>query len=391
MATATCDTPRERCCSTNKLPAYIILLIYLSASVALAECAQITLSKAHRPYFIRYINSSMAIMLFIFPLFHRVQTYLAAPSKSSTGIELQLFNTTSTETKSHSYASPHSPIIQGSFLGFMFYTLLGAIMHTGGGLLYYTSLTGITVPTAMTLMKLKAIWVLILSIVFLKHPISVWKCLAIIISFVGIFCYVEEVRESGGQHHVNNTEIESHIPDTWWGCLTTLLASIVWAVADIWMNITFKKFFPQSKYYGSLTYEAWIGLWTIPIFCFTIFVQQPLWSILTADVWKWIVLTGIVLTITNAAFFTAISVTSPVWMNYAGFLTIPCSFVVDVIVHEYRVSVLAILGAVFIIFGFLMLEVVNEPRWFTHLMDGLKQNVFGYGVSKSNHKMDVVI
>ena len=159
------------------------------------------------------------------------------------------------------------PIIEGNMFHFLLYTIIGTILHTGGGFLYYLSLSGTTVPTALTLVKLKAIFVYNLSVIFLKQILSIWNCLAILISFIGIFCYVYESSEA-------SKSSASDAVDTWWGCIASLAAAISWSINDIFVNIMYKKFFPNSKYYGSILNEALVGFWTIFIFWFVIFVQQ---------------------------------------------------------------------------------------------------------------------
>ena len=81
------------------------------------------------------------------------------------------------------------------------------------------------------------------------------------------------------------------------------------------------------------------------------------------------------MTSTNAAFFVVLNLTSPVFINYASFLVIPCSFVMDVIIHNYKITILPIFGAVFIVLGFLMLEIISEPKWFTMFKDNVKRKI----------------
>ena len=360
------------CCSPSKIPGYIILGIYIVSSLALAECAQITLSHINRPYFIRYINSSMAIMLFLFPIYAKIKQRITSNNESPTPIEMHLYdnaqNIAETEIVNKTSHDSDQSIIEGNRIHYLLYTIIGTILHTGGGFLYYLSLTGTTVPTALTLGKLKAVMVYILSVIFLKHLLSIWKCIAIMVSFIGIFCYVYEASES-----------DSESTDTWWGCLSSVSAAISWSIYDIWTNITYKKYFPNSKYYGTVLYEGLIGFWTIFIFWFVIFIQQPIFDDegQKSTQVTWIIITGFVLTATNAAFFVALNLTSPVFMNYASFLVIPCSFIMDVFIHNYEITVLPIFGAIFIVSGFIMLEIISEPKWFTKCKDGLKRKIKG--------------
>eukprot|EP01084_Bolivina_argentea_P278408 475605_1 len=362
------------CCNTTRLSGYLFLLVYLIASLTLAECAQITLSHINRVYFVRYINSSMAIMLFLFPLYSKLK-HKTNKNSTPTAIQMQLYNNSdnkspSTEFNSELPNTDNNNIIKGSLFYFLAYTIVGTLLHTGGGFLYYLSFNGITVPTAVSLGRLRAIWVYILSIIFLKQIISIWKCLAVMTSFMGIFCYVYEVSNS----NLNDSN------DTWWGCLASLAAGVSWSIYDVWTNITYKKYFPNSKYYGSILYEALIGFWTIFIFWFVIFIQQPIFDENTNKLiaWKWIIITGIALTVTNAAFYVALNLTSPVFMNYAAFLSIPLSFVLDVFVHGYKITVLPVFGAFFIVLGFVMLEIVGEPKCFKKLIKQVKRKVIGY-------------
>ncbi len=157
------------------------------------------------------------------------------------------------------------------------------------------------------------------------------------------------------------------------------LCGAVWSIYDIWTNIAYQKYFPNSKYYGSILYEALIGFWTIFIFWFVVFVEQPIFaeSVHKSQAWKWIIITGVALTLTNAAFYVALNLTSPVFMNYAAFMTIPLSFILDVFVHSYKVTLLPVFGAFFIVLGFVMLEIVAEPHWFETVTQRIKLKVCG--------------
>ena len=143
----------------------------------------------------------------------------------------------------------------------------------------------------------------------------------------------------------------------------------------MWTNVCFHRYFPNSKYFGSLLWESLIGVWTLWLFVWAVFVQRPVFSdaVDARAAWTWILLTGACLTATNAAFYTALNLTSPVFVNFGAFFTVPLAFVLDVFVHSYAVSALPIAGALLIMLGFVMLEIVPEPRCFAEGVAAMKR------------------
>eukprot|EP01084_Bolivina_argentea_P242755 407144_1 len=99
----------------RNIPLFGLVSIYLIASVITSECVKITLGYINRPYFIRYISSSMAIILFIFPLYGKMEHKWKAKKVHSSSIDL-----------SHSHDQKQG-IIEGSQRQFILYTLIGAI------------------------------------------------------------------------------------------------------------------------------------------------------------------------------------------------------------------------------------------------------------------------
>merc|ERR1712087_43942 len=92
----------------------------------------------------------------------------------------------------------------------------------------------------------------------------------------------------------------------------------------------------------------------------------------TAKMWLWIAVSGLVLSATNGSFYTALNLTGPVFINYGAFFTVPLAFCVDVAVRHYTVTLWPVLGALCIMSGFAMLEIIEEPMWFTRRIDRIK-------------------
>ncbi len=152
----------------------------------------------------------MAVILFLFPFYAKVK-HKSNKYPSPTAMQMQLYNNNCDNAELMAQTNNNN-IVTGSMKHFLLYTIVGTILHTGGGFLYYLSFTGITVPTAISLGRLRAIWVYILAVIFLKETASLWKCLAVLTSFVGIFCYVFEVSHSS----------DNQTNDTLWGCVVHL-------------------------------------------------------------------------------------------------------------------------------------------------------------------------
>merc|ERR1712228_883046 len=151
--------------------------------------------------------------------------------------------------------------------------------------------------------------------------------------------------------------------DTLWGCSLCLVANFLFAFCDIVANKISKAY--NNKIMGSLYYQTFQALYQLPLFLWVWFWPKTPSSENKESDWHniwWCMLPAIALTANNASIYIGVTIKSPFYVNIGTLLGIPVAFIVDIFIHHYKPTLLAIIGAILLIISFLMLEVIRPPK-----------------------------
>ena len=243
---------------------------------------------------------------------------------------------------------------------FFLWALVGSVSLTSAGMIYFQAFDGVSVPTATALGGTRAVMVLILSVLLVNEQLTLWKILAVIVSILGILCYVFEA--NGKTNKPDNAKSNSN-GDTLWGCSLCLLANFLFAFCDIVANKISKAY--NNKIMGSLYYQTFQALYQLPLFLWVWFWPKTPTSENKESDWNniwWCILPAIALTGNNASIYIGVTIKSPFYVNIGTLLGIPVAFIVDIFIHHYKPRMLPIIGAILLIISFLMLEIIQPPK-----------------------------
>ncbi len=86
-------------------------------------------------------------------------------------------------------------ILTAPFRIYLAYTTVCALSITGGGMFWYASFQGTSVGTNLSLSRLRAVFVYILSVLILGEKVSLWKSCSVLLSFIGVVCFAWEIEK----------------------------------------------------------------------------------------------------------------------------------------------------------------------------------------------------
>lgn len=491
---------------------YFFIILFNFLAVILAETVKIGNKYCDYPIIIRYIDNLICSVMIVIPIITQSCIYrskLQTSSKASTTttksvyrrdrqirrisdynrIEATPMSVSQENSIDSSFNSTPSSIIHDKNVNSNYkpattddelnYKLINVsmskqlLLHTigtcttaGGGMLYYISMEGTSVVTSTTILRTRAIWSYIYSVILGKETFSLWKVTGIIIMFLGVACYVLDLKK---RTHDSNSDTDSNNQhsDTLWGIGITLFCSMIFPVGDFTFkyccdhsyylqsqsppqspsishvviepqqpvsdsfhaytiaaklqqpenqteNIKvhtdkFKKsktmatglIQPQSiseqsdkvdvaeqtdwmKIVCASHWHGMIGILQTFVFVWILFIPyntstdtfttESSLSKLYNDIWKkeilfkhdamlWIVINGGILTVCDTCLSIGNAYTTPLFVNIGTLIGIPMGFIIDMFWHNYSVSFYAIMGAVFIIVGFLIVnDVFKQPK-----------------------------
>ena len=177
-----------KCPSTIELFAYATCIGYCICAVLLGETTQVTVSKFHYPFILRWINTVTQILAL--PLIPVWKCYRSKFNHPTNIIKPQA--TPSKYFKNNHYAD--------SYIWFMYYSLGSCITASVSGILINISLQHITVPTSSAISGMRPVAVLLMSIFLINEQLTLWKISAMIFAIIGVLLFVLELK-SHSIHH----------------------------------------------------------------------------------------------------------------------------------------------------------------------------------------------
>eukprot|EP01084_Bolivina_argentea_P079772 144623_1 len=98
--------------------------------------------------------------------------------------------------------SPTTKIIKSNKQMYFYgWALVGSIVLTSAGMVYFSSFDGVSVPTATALGGTRAVMVLILSVIIPKEEPILWEIMPVLVSILGILRYVYEAQHKQDTNH----------------------------------------------------------------------------------------------------------------------------------------------------------------------------------------------
>lgn len=286
-------------------------------------------------------------------------------SKLPPVVKLHLFHPNPSQYKrykhslKHIHSTIHIALVKGRIYHFIPFLILVSWFYSGGGMLWYLSLTGTTVPTNTCLARFRVLFVFFLSAIFFNEAINLWKIIGIFCAFSSVALFAIEIESQ------KSDDSSSQTHDTLQGALLILLAALFSACGDVVYRIGATKTLNRDKIYGLQLIVTFFfnGLYgfVIATTFWGVFYIEPFVMPNTTDMY-WILFVSIVLMLANVVQFISISMTSPFFLNVCLFLKIPLSFIIDIFVHDYKPGYYSISGGVLVIIGFLMLEIISPPK-----------------------------
>ncbi|ETO18233.1 hypothetical protein RFI_19043 [Reticulomyxa filosa] len=324
---------------------YICVLSLSFFQVGIGELVQLATKQYPHPLIVRYVNSSMNILLSIFPCI-----YIHEQRKRS--------KSTKEEEAGHGLLA----LKANEERRYLMLCTLGGIATTSYGVLWYVSLDYTSIPTNTTLYRLRTVFVFLLSVLLLKERVNMWKCAAVIVSFAGVIVIAYQQKSSHSSSSSSSNDNDSD-KDTWYGIILICIVAVASAATDILFNYLSKHtFLPNAthaqKAVNTFAYQAWNGLITIVFFIWVFWVHTGHHhSIIPDTTFEYILIfgTGFFLLLADVTYNFTISITSALFVNLGICLSVPVGFVVDVFVNGYQITILSVVGSLCVVIGFLML------------------------------------
>ena len=354
----------------------LFLIAYICSNVLFSESVAWASQVYNRSYVIRYIDSAMLMVVLIIPLICKIYHKYCAGNNEYTILKAD-----------------------SNIKDFVKLSVISGFANNTGGIIFYIALNGyLSVPTSMSLSKLMSVWIFLLSIYFIPEQslVTIWKGIGILISFSGVVCYGFEIKNAESQ---SQTIAKNQTSDTLFGAILAISGGFLFAVGFIFFaKLSFKHFKNSNldKFIATMLFVGLgQGLLTVICFFWFIFVEQPIYfpSISPSDdqlypEWTAIIASGLSLLAVNTTGNITLSLTSAIHMSVGGMLSVPLSFIADCLFRQYSlkdISYLSILGAVFILIGFAMLESIliipkkYLPVWWNKFDESIYLKMHGYG------------
>jgi drug/metabolite transporter (DMT)-like permease len=222
------------------------------------------------------------------------------------------------------------------------------------GLAYYVSLNGTTVPTNTALYQLNCVFVFLIAVCALGERSNCAKAGAVLTCTLGTALVVWSGR-TGANHGKDTVE----------GILMTLVATITYALYACayemfgrFMERNGVKSNPKTDpalflfFIGVCTYVTlWPALVAAHYTGLETFELPP-----TTDIWIGILQNAVLEAMFNAFLVVGIASSSAVLMSAGTQLSVPVAYVADVIRNGYKITTMAVVGALLLSAGFIALE-----------------------------------
>ncbi|KAI9303457.1 hypothetical protein BJ944DRAFT_204354 [Cunninghamella echinulata] len=350
--------------TTKSYVATIMLIICIISFVLQTELAQFVqkTSSYQKPYFILYIGHVCYIAMIPIQLvvefiqlrwFSTSSTYQEKPSWSQ---QLQDTLCHCKKELTHSIIELEDRV-QGSqqYVSFMIRQgILLAVLFTIPAYLWYISVNLISMSNLTVIFNTGCFFAYLFSIFMLGDAVILSKVIAVALSILGV------VVMSVDQDNNNNNDTASlqSPPSSFIGFMVAALSAIAYGYYEVYYKKYATPTQPSVLFANMVT--GFIGIITlillwipIPILHYT---GYETFELPDKDTFLMILGIGSMSVVYNASMMCVIALVSPLFAAVGVMLTIPVVAVTDVLVTGVMVSFSTILGSIFILIGFFILN-----------------------------------
>eukprot|EP01125_Pyxidicula_operculata_P017475 TRINITY_DN6117_c0_g1_i1.p1 TRINITY_DN6117_c0_g1~~TRINITY_DN6117_c0_g1_i1.p1 ORF type:complete len:255 (-),score=35.69 TRINITY_DN6117_c0_g1_i1:108-872(-) len=217
------------------------------------------------------------------------------------------------------------------------------------------------IASVLSLSQCSVVWVFILSIIFLKEPVTYIKVVSIMACMGGGI--IVGFSEGGPSASLPSSLTQSIIGDIF------IVASTVAAAVYL---VLYKKFLLNLPIGGIFLFLSFIGFTSTSLFwpLILIFnaVEYETFASPTLEILPWLLGRAFLMLGYNLLLNLTVMWTSPLFMRVVLMLTVPTSFIVDVVFIGTPFKWMKLVGAIFIVAGFLCfvllgnVEICSPPR-----------------------------
>jgi len=216
------------------------------------------------------------------------------------------------------------------------------------------SLSRTTVATNTGIYNSSSVFVFIFSVIFLGEKVTILKVFSVIFSISGIV-----VLSFATTGLTQTNELVNTIP----GIIYVIISTICYGLYEV----LYKKLAIDPKNPSSISNTIfflgmkgfWISLFFWPIFLMLNYSGFEKFEFPPIDVIEELLINVSLDTIFNLLLLVGITLTSPLFISIGSILTVPVSIITDKIIHNYSLPNLSWIGIIFIIAGFIGLNVAE--------------------------------
>ena len=300
-----------------------IIIVALVSGTFLSKAIQTDPLDYHRPYFLQYLGSSFMVLLLIPVVFgYYIKNGLASPHPWHA---LDVSLTTAT---SNNINSMRLFLFSGGF----------SILWIGANYLYQFSLYYTSGSSALGLEQCATVFVFIGSVIFLRDErITIVKVVCVLLCIAGALLVAFADYDVSRNNGIGDAIV---------------VASTVFTAAYM---ICQKRFLNGISLIHVSVFLGFLGFWIIVVFWFPLFIlnstKVEIFSFPSGYVFGLIVVSSVIGIIFNATLNFGLIFTSPLFVRISIIMTIPVSFIVDLIISREFLW-MKLLGSLVIVMGF---------------------------------------
>ena len=366
----------------------LCIILAVLSDVALAEALQLIETGYSKPYFLRYVvGSGYSLIIFGWLIIKVIND--RALRASATNFDDGRNNRDSDIAQNLSEEQPSVHVAGGqaetnvnvnatrnydNFKTFrlgkqiVIFLLCGLFLNINsifGQYFWYLSLESTTVGVNLAIYQTQAVFAYIGSIFFFKSKVSIDKIIGVLLSFAGVFVIASIGNNSNGNNsddsdtNTNDTSSSNSII----GISECVISTMLFASSEISVKFIGNKIFnPQRLIQDTLLLQFFMGV-TALLFFWPFIILFNYTNIenfqLPDNQTEWLsILIPLFLDLTFiASLYASISLLNCVIVGMAQLLTIPASFIADMMIHGYIMTLSQVLGSICIIIGFVLMEV----------------------------------
>eukprot|EP01084_Bolivina_argentea_P248386 415464_1 len=319
------ENRNEKCgFSFNQIGGGICVLICIIDWVCMSEFIPLLQSNYTKPYFLRYcVGSSYSIMIIVW--------FLLNKCKCSVHISFDMI------------VRMFALSLLYNLPAYSWYLSLNATIAAINNTIYQSSICVAYIFSVLLLPNYSMSWIKNLSVLFCMFG-------------VGLIGFGTDKQSDKEQKN------------TWYGILECLISTFGFGLLEVMIAIWGKKYFENSDNKSKLEnvnskllmqgimgilcfLTLWPGMFVLDWTQIEVFELPKTQTDMLS-----IVLPSIMDTVYAGAFIIGISLTNPVFMAVCQLLVIPITFLYDVIFNGLKITYMGVLGTLFILVGFLLME-----------------------------------